>query len=363
MSLKSILNLGLNLGTKHQMPNNAYKTKLTNIISLFSFVASALYTLNYLFILNQPMVAGINALFTFAYLSVLFVNYLELHRLAKTWFFILLMVHLVVCTNIYVTKETGFHLYFFLVPTGVFLLFELKEKYEKITLSIIATLLFFYCENTVNTNPLIELSPEMNHLIYQSVVFINMVEVIFVLVLFVNQIERNELKLYQQAKTDALTKIANRHHFFEQGNNQLSLANSLNRPFTLVLLDLDYFKQINDKYGHHAGDECLVRITNTIKASIRQHDLFARIGGEEFVIGMPETTIKEANNITERIRIEVEKCQIDVENEHKKFNCTASFGIAALSDSAKDLKSILINADKALYRAKELGRNRVQLFA
>ncbi len=62
MSLKSILNLGLNLGTKHQMPNNAYKTKLTNIISLFSFVASALYTLNYLFILNQPMVAGINAL-------------------------------------------------------------------------------------------------------------------------------------------------------------------------------------------------------------------------------------------------------------------------------------------------------------
>lgn len=359
MSLTSILNLG----TENQIPSSANKTRLTNIICLISFLASALYTLNYLLILDQPVVAGINTLFTFAYLSIIFFNYFELQRIAKTLFFSLLMLHLVVCTNIYVTKATGFHLYFFLVPTGAFLLFELKEKYEKVLLSITATLLFFYCENTINLNPLIDLTDEMNHFLYQSVVFVNMIEVIFVLILFVNQIERNELKLFQQAKTDALTKIANRHYFFEQGQNHLKMATHLNRPYTLVLLDLDYFKQVNDKYGHHAGDECLVEVTKTITSNIRQQDLFARIGGEEFVIAMPETTAKEANNITERIRIEIEKCQISLESQHKKFNCTASFGIAALSENAKDLKSILINADKALYRAKELGRNRVQLFA
>lgn len=353
----------LNLGTESQLPSSASKIKLTNIICLFSFVASGLYTLNYLFILDQPMVAGINTVFTLAYLGILFFNYYGLPRVAKLTFFSLLMTHLVVCTNIYVTKETGFHLYFFLVPTGAFLLFELKEKYEKVILSAVATILFFYCENTMNFNPLIELSDEMNHLIYQSVVFVNMIEVIFVLILFVNQIERNELKLFQQAKTDALTKISNRHYFFEHGEQQLNLANHLSRPYTVVLLDLDYFKQINDKYGHHAGDECLVEITKKIKNSIRQQDLFARIGGEEFVIAMPETTIKEANNITERIRLEVEAHQIKLEEEHKQFNCTASFGIAALSEKATDLKSILINADKALYKAKELGRNRVQLFA
>ena len=130
-----------------------------------------------------------------------------------------------------------------------------------------------------------------------------------------------------------------------------------------IRTDLDYFKQINDKYGHHAGDLCLVEVVKTIKSSIRQQDLFARIGGEEFVIGMPDTTVKEANNITERIRIEIEKHKIELEQEHKQFNCTASFGIAALTETAKDVKSILINADKALYKAKELGRNRVQLFA
>ncbi|MGJ8693124.1 MAG: GGDEF domain-containing protein [Thalassotalea sp.] len=359
MSLKSLLNLG----TYNQIPSSANKIKLMNIVTLFTVVSSGLYTLNYLLILDQPVVAAINTIFTVAYLSVFVFNFLEMPRVAKTVFFALLMVHLVVCTNIYVTKETGFHLYFFLVPTGAFLLFNLDEKYEKVILSIIATLLFFYCENTVNENPLIELSDQMNHFLYQSVVFINMIEVIFVLVLFVNQIERNELKLYQQAKTDSLTKISNRHHFFEYGESQLGMASELNRPYTLVLFDLDYFKQINDKYGHSAGDECLIEITKTIKASIRQQDLFARIGGEEFVIGMPETTMNEANNITERIRIEVEKHQIVLAKEHKKFNCTASFGIASLSDTARDLKSILGNADKALYKAKEMGRNRVQMYA
>lgn len=349
-------------GTQNYPFSVASKVKTTNLVTFFTFVVSALYTLNYVFILNHPIVAVINLLFTFSYLIPLALNRFESHRTAKTIFFIILMLHLVICTNLYVTRDSGFHLYFFLVPTGAFLLFETKDKYHKVVLSLIATLLFFYCENTVNENPLIALSDTMNHYIYQSVVFINMIEVVFVLTLFVNQIETNEEKLFQQAKTDALTKIANRHFFFEQGNKQLEQATDNERPYTVALIDIDHFKSINDKYGHNAGDVCLMETARMFKMLVRKQDVIARIGGEEFVIAMPETTMKEAQSIVERIREAVSEHSIEID-VNTKFSCTASFGIATLSEECRDLKSLLNNADKALYQAKESGRNRVFTFA
>lgn len=271
------------------------------------------------------------------------------------------MVHLLVCTNIYVTNASGFHLYYFLVPTGVYLLFDLKEKKEKISLSIIAVILYLYCENTLNAFPLINLSDSVNHIIYQSVILVNMIEVIVVLTIFANEIESNEAKLTRQATTDALTGIANRHCFFEQGNLLFDASIQLQRPFSLVLLDFDYFKSINDKYGHYVGDLCLVEISKVIEAECRKQDLFARIGGEEFAIALPETTLQEANNIAEKMRIAIENHIIPVVGT-ANFNCTASFGITAKQSRHDSLKYLLIQADKALYLAKEQGRNRVQQF-
>lgn len=350
-----------NFGVANKPFSSGHKIRLTNIVCFFSFVASGLYTLNYLLILNQPKVAAINTLFTLAYLGIIWLNYFDLPRFAKVSFFSLLMLHLVVCTNVYVTNKTGFHLYFFLVPTGAYLLFDLKDKYEKLILSLIATVLFFYCENTYNENPLIVLNEQMNHMIYQSVVFINMIEVIFVLTLFVNHIERNELKLYHQAQTDSLTGIANRRHFFEQVENELTIANDQKRPYSLVMFDLDHFKRVNDQFGHQAGDICLQSLIKAVNSVLRETDFLARIGGEEFVIGMAETTINEANNIAERIRTKIQNSPVTV-NDDQQVNCTASFGIANLTFDAYDAKSILMNADKALYQAKANGRNRVQLF-
>lgn len=351
-----------NFGVANKPFSSGHKIKLTNIVCFFSFLASGLYTLNYFIILNQPQVALINTLFTLAYLAIVILNYYHLPRLAKISFFTLLMLHLVVCTNVYVTNKTGFHLYFFLVPTGAYLLFDLKDKYEKLILSFIATVLFFYCENTYNETPLITLTDEMNHLIYQSVIFVNMIEVIFVLTLFVNHIERNELKLYHQAQTDPLTGIANRRHFFEQVEIELDVARSLKRPYSIVMFDLDHFKQVNDTYGHQAGDQCLVEVIKRVNETIRDTDFVARIGGEEFVIAMPETMLNEANSIAERIRININKTPVKLEDNLQTINCSASFGIAHLTSEACSTKALLINADKALYQAKTNGRNRVQLF-
>lgn len=349
------------LGTQNLPFIIANKVRMTNIVAVFSVIVSALYTLNYIFILIEPTVAFINLVFTLAYALTLLFNKYHAFKKSKIWFFCLLMLHLVVCTNIFVTNETGFHLYFFLVPTGAFLLFDLNEKFEKLSLSFLAIILFIYCENTLNLTPLIHLSDEMNHLIYQSVFFINMLEVIFVLTLFANELDKNHQKLNRQATTDSLTGINNRHHFFEQTTYDLAIANEYNRPFSIILLDFDNFKKINDRYGHHIGDLSLVETTKQIKTHCRTQDCFARIGGDEFIIALADTTLNEAKEIAERIKFSVENNIFSVSN-NINLSCKISLGIASTRASDnQELKELMQSADKALYQAKTQGGNKVGL--
>jgi diguanylate cyclase (GGDEF)-like protein len=362
----SLINTIANIGSEQQSFSSANRTKMLNFISIFSAVVSSLYTLNYVFILNQPLVASINSIFTFAYLGSLFFNYRYHRRFAKIWFFSILMLHLYLCTNLYVTKASGFHLYYFLVPTGAFLLFELSEKIEKISLSIIAAALFFYSENTINLTPLIELTDDLNHALYQSVVFIIMLEIIIVLTLFAKQIELNEQNLIKQASTDALTNLSNRRDYFTKGRDLVAQANVKKTPISVCLLDFDHFKQVNDRYGHFIGDLCLVEISKLVHTMCRSNDVFARIGGEEFALIFPHTTEKQAIELTNMMRIAIEQHNIDIDDQ-ASFSCSASFGVASTEASdgsfqQGELKSLLTLADKALYQAKAAGRNQVKSF-
>ncbi len=355
MNLKKIINLG----TSKQSFSSANRTRTMNIIGLITVVISLLYSLNYIFLLENTHVGFINLGFTIAYLCTIAFTAAHHSRLAKIWFFSVLMFHLLVCTNVYVTNASGFHLYYFLVPTGAFLLFELRERVEQVSLSLAALVLFFYCENTPNDAPLIQLSDQMNHMLYQSVVFFTMLEVIFVLYIFAKQIDKNEKLLILQASTDSLTQLANRHHFFTEGKSLFDDAVEKKLPFTLVLLDLDFFKKINDQHGHLVGDKCLIEVTSTIKKLCRENDLCARIGGEEFIVAMPNTSIQDAEKVAERMREHIEACKINL-SESSKLTCTASFGLADKTQSTTELKDLLIRADKALYVAKESGRNCVK---
>lgn len=356
MAIKALISLG----TDYQTFNIANKVKATNIVGLVTMLISTLYTLNYIFILDEPMVAFINLIFSLAYAFTLILNKYYLHKASKIWFFSILMLHLVVCTNIYVTNQTGFHLYFILVPTGAFLLFNLNEKLEKITLSLIAIALFFYCENTLNLNPLINLSTEMNHLIYQSVFFFTMIEVIFVLTLFTNEIEKNELKLTKQATIDSLTNVHNRHYFFEKANIMLATAINLKRPFSLILIDFDDFKEINDSRGHHTGDLALIETSQQIQSHCRAQDCFARIGGDEFVIALSDTTQQEAKTIAERIQLSINQNVIHISNT-SPFSCKVSVGVSSKTTTDDTLKALIIQADQALYQVKQNGGNRIAL--
>lgn len=356
-----ILNKLILLGTENLPFLSANKVRMMNIVSLFTVAIVSLYTLKFIVLDSPTIVILINFGFIFSYSLPLLLNKFQAIKEAKITFFCVLMLHLHISTNLYLTNASGFHLYYFLVPTGAFLLFELSESFEKLILSFIAVIMFFYCENTLNTSPLILVSDEVNHIIYQSVIFINMVEVIVVLTIFTIQIDGNEKKLIKQASTDALTDIANRHLFFEKGERLLKKSIIQDRSLSLLTIDIDHFKSINDKYGHACGDVCLVKVSQLILDNCRSTDFVARIGGEEFSVILEETTLHEANNIAEKIRVSIGKKLIEIDDS-SSIPCTVSIGISTKITSSDTLKSIIIRSDKALYSAKESGRNRVAVF-
>lgn len=162
----------------------------------------------------------------------------------------------------------------------------------------------------------------------------------------------NEL-LEKQATTDALTGIFNRMKFNKVLTFEMKRSERYHCPLSLILFDIDHFKHVNDQYGHHAGDRVLVRMTKLVSANMRQTDIFARWGGEEFVILTPGITLEQSVIVANKARRKIET--YDFENPSR---VTASFGVAEYQ--AGDNSTSLINrADDALYRAKEAGRNQV----
>jgi diguanylate cyclase (GGDEF)-like protein len=170
--------------------------------------------------------------------------------------------------------------------------------------------------------------------------------------------------LRRLAITDALTGLYNRGHFNELATAEIGRARRYVRPLSVVMCDIDFFKRINDTYGHSMGDRVLKKVAAVAQETIRVDDILARYGGEEFIIMLPETALKEAAVTAERIRkhlagtiIQAEECEIRI---------TASFGVSDLPEAmdSKPKESVLLevvnNADHALYEAKRAGKNMVK---
>lgn len=167
------------------------------------------------------------------------------------------------------------------------------------------------------------------------------------------------LKAEMLADTDMLTGLNNRRSFFNLGKQILHQAKRNSTQVALIMFDLDYFKQINDRYGHAAGDEALVSIARVAEKEIRSSDVLARIGGEEFAVLMPQAALEQALTLAERLSQAFSVNPILVDGQ--KIYCTASFGISALSTPEHTLDTLIADADKALYVAKNSGRNQIQV--
>lgn len=167
---------------------------------------------------------------------------------------------------------------------------------------------------------------------------------------------------------DPLTGVANRRYFFEVANQEFNRTKRYPTPLSIALLDIDHFKQINDKYGHGVGDEVLKTVSHCIQSLLRQvdvfarisgADVFARIGGEEFAVLLPNTDINQAIHLAERLRQRIAEKKFF--HEMEQFGCTLSIGIAMIRNTDTCAEDCMERADKAMYSAKQNGRNRVEI--
>ena len=173
----------------------------------------------------------------------------------------------------------------------------------------------------------------------------------------VTDIVRHAQELERMATTDGMTGIYNRRHFLALAELEWERSSRYSRPLSFLMFDIDYFKSINDTYGHHAGDQVIVHLANLAGSCKRPPDVLARIGGEEFALLLPETDLPQANSVAERLRREVSAHPLVIASHY--IPATVSIGIAARSPMTSSLSQLMTEADKALYEAKRTGRNRV----
>jgi diguanylate cyclase (GGDEF)-like protein len=171
------------------------------------------------------------------------------------------------------------------------------------------------------------------------------------------ELQSAQVELENLAKIDFLTGVNNKRNFFEIGNNEIQRAERFPYALTVLMFDIDHFKQVNDTHGHAAGDLVLTEIAEICKRNLRAVDVLGRLGGEEFAIILPDTNASSAEIVAEHLRSLIEESEIEFLTE--KIKVTASFGIAAFNGADEQIEIILERADAALYEAKRAGRNRV----
>jgi diguanylate cyclase (GGDEF)-like protein len=172
------------------------------------------------------------------------------------------------------------------------------------------------------------------------------------------KLEKVQHHLVRQATTDELTSLMNRRSIMKHLDEDLQRSIRLHEPLSIMIIDLDHFKRINDSYGHLLGDEVLKNVASVIRDSVRSYDTIGRIGGEEFLIISPGIMMKEVLGLAERIRGKVSEAVLV--HEAARISMTVSIGVTTIEAEDIGMVSLLKRADRALYRAKETGRNRVE---
>jgi diguanylate cyclase (GGDEF)-like protein len=169
------------------------------------------------------------------------------------------------------------------------------------------------------------------------------------------QLQEALVREQQNARTDELTGINNRRHFFALARQAFTAGARYRHPLSTVLLDLDHFKEINDRWGHQVGDDVLKHVANILRRHLRGADILGRFGGEEFIVLLPQSTADQSRAVAERIRDEIEAVSLDTPKGC--IALTVSAGVADTAQGGYDIERLIGLADQALYAAKQAGRN------
>jgi diguanylate cyclase (GGDEF)-like protein len=178
------------------------------------------------------------------------------------------------------------------------------------------------------------------------------------------RLARAHVELVQAGRTDPLTGCLNRRAFTQEAHAAVNNARMFSEPLAVLMLDIDRFKNVNDRHGHHIGDRVINHVVTTILGTIRETDTLCRMGGEEFAIMVPAETIPTACELAERVRAAIAASSLPLtEDGSSSLSVTISIGVAELDATDASLYDVLGRADKALYNAKSAGRNRVESLA
>lgn len=183
--------------------------------------------------------------------------------------------------------------------------------------------------------------------------------VAFVLIIMIRKQFGFSKQMRNLAMTDALTGVANRRSLEKIYIEHIQEVEQKNKSLSIIVFDLDHFKSINDRFGHGFGDEVLIAATKACEKVLREKDTVGRIGGEEFMILLPITSIQQAKEVAERVRIEIENLKFE-SSKNKEVRVTTSLGVAEYRKD-EEFSRLIARADKALYAAKDAGRNQTVL--
>lgn len=283
------------------------------------------------------------------------------HYIMVRYFIIIAhMIQLTLAVFLWFPVATGFNIYYFMVPMASFIAMEFGRKSQRIFAilsSLLAMLLFLFSELAPMDYYLYETSYQINQLFKAITIVTIFTPLTFVFAEFARNIHKKQTELEFLANTDMLTQICNRRSLYDTGHAEFEVADKYMIDFSIILMDIDFFKAVNDKYGHPAGDSILRQLSDRISANIRKEDTFSRYGGEEFAVLLHKTSEKQGMAIAQKLLKLVEEEPFYYENH--KINITISIGIVHYSGDYKDFDHMMKVADRALYQAKETGRNRI----
>lgn len=166
-------------------------------------------------------------------------------------------------------------------------------------------------------------------------------------------------RLYEISVMDGLTNVYNRRYLEQRLSEEVAYSRRYGKPLTVVMLDIDFFKNLNDTYGHQAGDHVLVKVSGLLSEALREYDIVARYGGEEFAVILPTTPKQKGASIAERLRVSIS--EHDFKFKDQEISTSISLGVACFPEEGDSPEALIASADKALYEAKDRGRNQVVL--
>lgn len=337
------------------------KIMILRYLTYINMIEVGCYLLIHLLVLNyiEPamtsvvllMVCGINIWlignrhFQIAKYVILFVNLIQISTSTFIWF----------------DYKAGFALYYFIMIPIVFLLFDYSIKAERnIIVAVIMLVLVLF-------NSAQGIDFKIDRLIFNEATYsflyhlasgVVLIAIAALTWMFAYDAHIKQVNLNNLANTDGLTGVLNRRRFFEIAKITYAKAKKTERPFTLLIFDIDHFKLINDTYGHPAGDDVLREVASVAKRMLRKDDVIARYGGEEFAILLNGASLKDGLRVGESIRYIIKEHMFRKGHKHN-IQMTISIGVASMASDEGGFESILKAADKALYKAKEGGRDMV----